>query len=281
MAKIRDATLLPGKKWLSGAINNFLRNSPSENSSSKSYYDVNSDVLPSQGNEKVAGDQRVQEHVHKSDKTDWRSSEQNRRRQRLEVLMGRKTLFLKHPRSIPPHKLPRDSSIRIDLSDNETLAFSYRFKITHPIKHVVTAFLAIFCTLWHGVALTVMHSILSVNNADNLFFALIPLLLVVLGLAPLSILVFLIQGRAKIKIDHERITGSIGALLLHKTITIPTRSILDVGIGKPTFKTPMTTLLVSNKAVSCMVNSSERDIPLTLSSNSTLNDQVAGLVRGI
>lgn len=73
--------------------------------------------------------------------------------------------------------------------------------------------------------------------------------------------------------------GSIGALLLHKTVTIPTRSILDVGIGKPTFKTPMTTLLVSNKAVSCMVNSSERDIPLTLSSNSTLNDQVAGLVR--
>ena len=118
MAKIRDATLIPGKKWLSGAINNFLRNSPSENLSGKSYYDVNSDVLPPQGNEKVAGDQRIQEHVHKSDKTDWRSSEQNRRRQRLEVLMGRKTLSLKHPPSIPPHKLPRDSSIRIDLSDN-------------------------------------------------------------------------------------------------------------------------------------------------------------------
>ena len=54
-----------------------------------------------------------------------------------------------------------------------------------------------------------MHSILSVNNADNLFFALIPLLLVVLGLAPLSILVFLIQGRVKIKIDHERIDWRI------------------------------------------------------------------------
>ncbi len=268
------------KKWLSGAINNFLRNSPSESLSGKSYYDVNSDALPAQGNGKVAGEQRVQEHVHKSVKTDWRSSEQNHRRQSLEVLMGRKTLLLKHPPSIPPHKLPRDSSIRIELSDNETLAFSYRFKITHPIKYVVTAFFAIFCTLWYGVALTVLYSILSANNADNLFFALIPLLLILIGLVPLSILVFLIQGRAKIKIDHERITGSIGALLLHKTITIPTRSILDVGIGKPAFKTPMTTLLVSNKAVSCIINSSERDIPLTLSSNSTLNDQVAGLVRG-
>ena len=209
MAKIRDATLIPEKKWLSGAINNFLRNSPSENLSGKSYYDVNSDVLPAQGNEKVAGDQRVQEHVHKSDKTDWRSSEQNRRRQRLEVLMGRKTLLLKHPPSIPPHKLPRDSSIRIDLSDNETLAFSYRFKITHPIKYILTAFLTIFCTFWYGVALTVMYSILSVGNADNWFFALIPPLLIVLGLAPLSILVFLIQGRAKIKIDHERIDWRI------------------------------------------------------------------------
>ena len=120
-----------------------------------------------------------------------------------------------------------------------------------------------------------MYSILSVDNADNLFFTLIPLLIVPLGLATINILVFLIQARAKIKIDHEQITGSIGALLLHKTINIPTRSILDIGIGKPAFKVPMTTLLVSNKAVSCMVNSSERDIPLTLSSNSTLNDQVA------
>ena len=276
--EIKFATRLSDveKRWLAYAINNFL---------TKTYGHTFSDStrcgteLP-QGHGKVTCKKCDEEHVIDSPTAAPSTRTAGHSRQRQEDLEGLHASIDERPPSIAPSELPQDSSIRIELSDNETLAFSYRFKITHPIKYVVTAFLAIFCTFWHGVALKFMYSILSVDKADNLFFALIPLLFVLVGLLPLSILVFLIQGRAKIKIDHERITGSIGALLLHKTITIPTRSILDVGIGKPAFKMPMTTLLASNKAVSCIVNSSERDIPLTLSSNSTLNDQVAGLVRG-
>ena len=53
--------------------------------------------------------------------------------------------------------------------------------------------------------------------------------LLVVGLVPLSILIFLVRGRAKIKMDREHLSGSIGALLINKTITISNHSITGCG----------------------------------------------------
>lgn len=111
-----------------------------------------------------------------------------------------------------------------------------------------------------------------------LLFALIPLLLLVVGLVPLSILIFLVRGRGKIKMDRKKISGSIGALLINKTITISNHSITEVGIGNPAANIQATTPLIPNNITSCVVKSSERDVPLTWSSGSAINNQVAGLV---
>lgn len=145
--------------------------------------------------------------------------------------------------------------------------------------HIFTGFFAIFCTVWYGITLTMMGFIFSSDDADILPFALIPLVTFMVGLIPLSVLVFMIRGRAKIKIDREQLSGSIGALLLWKTVKISNHSIKDVGISQPLANPREAKSSFSTEVASCLVKSSERDMPLTSSSDAALNYQVAGLVR--
>ena len=267
------------KSWLAGAINNFLRNSYGDALSGQSYPCTNCGAELPQGNGNITCEQCNEEHVIKGRYAEPRTNREGHLQNVLEDPKGRKTFILERPPSISPDKLPRDSSIRIELDDNETLAFSYRFKIAHPITYIITAFLAVFCTFWYGIPLALLFGILFSADDVNLLFALIPLLFLAVGLVPLSILIFLLRGRVKFNMDHEQLSGSIGALLIRKTVRISTHSIQDLGIGNSAFNIQATTPSLSSGMTSCMVKSSERDMPLTWSSDSTLNHQVAGLVR--
>ncbi|MDA8967760.1 hypothetical protein N9F76_00555 [bacterium] len=266
------------KSWLAGAINHFLRHSYGNELSGQSFKCTNCGAELPQGNGNIACEQCNETHVIKSDlsepSTNWEAGLQNT----AEDPEGVNVLIHERPPSISPDKLPRNSSIRIDINNNETLAFSYRFKIAHPITYIMTAFLTIFCTFWYGITVTSLCSMLFFADVRMLLFAIIPLVFLVVGLVPLSILIFLVRGRAKIKMDRQQLSGSIGALLINKTITISNHSIKDVGIGNPAVSIRSTTSLVSN-TTSCIVKSSERDMPLTWSSDSVLNQQVAGLVK--
>ncbi|MDB4422956.1 hypothetical protein N9276_00090 [Rhodopirellula sp.] len=266
------------KSWLAGAINHFLRNSYGNELSGQSFQCTNCSAELPRGHGNITCEQCNETHVIKNaltePSTNWETGSQNT----AEDPEGRNIVIQDRPPSISPNKLPRDSSIRIDLNNNETLAFSYRFKITHPISYIITAFLSVFCAFWFGITLTATCGILFFADPGMLLFALIPLLLLVVGLVPLSILIFLVRGRVKIKMNREKISGSIGALLIHKTITISNHSITEVGIGNPAANIQATTPLIPNNITSCVVKSSERDVPLTWSSDSALNHQVAGLV---
>lgn len=267
------------KRWLAGAINNFLTSTYGHTFSEQSYQCTRCGTELPLGHGKISCERCDEEHVIDSPTAAPSTRTAGHPRQRQEELEGHHISIDERPPSIAPSKLPRDSSIRIDLDNNVTLAFSYRFKIAHPIAHVISAFFAIFCTFWFGVTLTLLFAILNADNQGSWFFALIPLVLLIVGLVPLSILVFLTRGRARIKIDRERLSASIGALLLHKTFTVSNHSIEDVGIGTSTGNARSPDPLLANNIASCVVQSFERNMPLTWSSDNALNYQVAGLVR--
>ena len=275
--EIKFATRLSDveKCWLADAINNFL---------TKTYGHTFSDStrcgteLP-QGHGKVTCKKCDEEHVIDSPTAAPSTRTAGHSRQRQEDLEGLHASIDERPPSIAPSELPRESSIRIDLNDNDTLAFSYRIKIPHPIAYIITIFLSVFCTLWYGIGTVLLASFLFAGNDGHKIFALIPALLLIIGLLPLSILVFLLRGRVRIRIDREELSGSIGALLLHKTALISNHSIQDVGIDHLLDNGQVPKPMFSNKIASCVVKSSERNMLLTWSSDSSLNHQVAGLVR--
>jgi len=269
------------KRWLAGVINNFLSNSYGHLSSDHSYNCTRCGSQLPQGHGKINCEQCGEEHMVDNPAMSPQPNTEGDLRQRLEDPRGQNVSIVERPPSIAPDKLPRESSIRIDLNDNDTLAFSYRIKIPHPIAYIITIFLSVFCTLWYGIGTVVLASFLFAGNDGHKIFALIPALLLIIGLLPLSILVFLLRGRVRMRIDREGLSGSIGALLLHKTASISNHSIQDVGIGHLLYARSgeVPKPMFSNKIASCVVKSSERNMALTWSSDSSLNHQVAGLVR--
>lgn len=267
------------KRWLAGVINNFLSNSHGHLSSDHSYNCTRCGSQLPQGHGKINCEQCGEEHMLDNPAMAPQSITEKDLRQQLEDPQGQDVTIVERPPSIAPDKLPRESSIRIDLNDNDTLSFSYRMKIPHPIAYIITIFLSVFCTLWYGTGTVVLASFLFAGNDGQKIFALIPAVLLIIGLLPLSILVFLLRGRVKIRIDREGLSGSIGALLLHKTVSISNHSIQDVGISQLLGNGQVANPMFSNKIASCVVISSERNMPLTWSSDSSLNQQVAGVVR--
>jgi len=99
------------------------------------------------------------------------------------------------------------------------------------------------------------------------------------GLIPLSVLIFKMQGRATIKMDREQLSRSIIALDLSKTARISNHSIKDMGISQPLAKSREANPSFSTEVASCLVKSSEREMPLTSVTDAALNYQVARLVR--
>ena len=266
------------KRWITGTINNYLRSSYGHDLSGHSRQCTQCGAELPEGYETMACEQCGEKHVIDSTtaspsiNTAGQPQKQPRQRSRLENIAER-------PPSIAPSDLPQDSPIRIELNNNETLVFSYRWRISDTGTHtfIFTAIAALFCTIWYGI--TFAMGFVFFNNNENRVFAFIPVVAFLVGLLPLSVLVSLFRGRGRIKIDRERFSGSLRALVLQKTVSVSSHSIEDVGISTSAVNTRSKNPLPTHKTGSCVVKSSERNMLLTYSSDSSLNYQLAGLVR--
>ena len=205
--------------------------------------------------------------------------------------LGSPAQILERPSALDPYELPRDSKIRIDLDDGETLAFSYGIQVPLAVKIIGGTFLTFFCCCWYGGVLSFLAGIWTGDDAIGMklgFTAFISTFLFA-GLMPLGMLLSLFFGRASIRMSREKITGTIGVWFLKKRKSISTESVSDVGLAMTMLSnrrfrrqgvrhSTRTQGPVSSQK-GAMIRSSEFNMPLTMSSDAQFNEQVAGLVR--
>ena len=205
--------------------------------------------------------------------------------------LGNSARILERPKAIDPYELPKDSKVRIDLDDGETLAFSYAIQMPLPLKIIAGSFLTFFCCGWYGFLATFISTAIAGDEplAVKLGILAFSSIFVFAGFMPLGMLLSLFFGRASMRMSRDKIVGSIGVLFMTKNKSISTESVTDVGLAVATLSnrqfrqrgvrhsTQTQGLFSSQKGA--MVESSEFNMPLTMSSDAQFNEQVAGLVR--
>ena len=184
--------------------------------------------------------------------------------------------------SLAPYELSPESKVTIEFDSDNELVLSYRIDLPMPIKLFSGAFLTIFCIFWYSIVLTMLLSVLK-NEGDlvvKLGVTAFLSIFILGGLMPLSILLAMFFGGARIQIDQANLTGSIGWWILRKKKRFPLSSLRDVGIGlalngykrNGRRQTPF-------QQAGAVLDAAEMKLPLTISSDSQFNREVAGLVR--
>lgn len=205
--------------------------------------------------------------------------------------LGNSARILERPKAIDPYELPKDSKVRIDLDDGEALAFSYGIQVPLTLKIIAGSFLTFFCCGWYGFLATFISTAIAGDEplAIKLGFLAFSSIFVFAGFMPLGMLLSLFFGRASILISRDKIVGSIGVLFLKKKKSISTESVSDVGLAVTTLSNRQfrrrgvrhstRTQGPFSSQKGAMIESSEFNVPLTMSSDAQFNEQVAGLVR--
>lgn len=205
--------------------------------------------------------------------------------------LGNSARILERPKAIDPYELPKDSKVRIDLDDGETLAFSYGIQVPLPLKIVVGSFLTFFCCGWYGFLAMFISTAIGGDEpiAVKLGILVFSSIFVFAGFMPLGMLLSLFFGRGSIRLSRDKIVGSIGVLFLRKKKSIPTESVSDVGLAttmlsnrqfrRQGVRHSTVTLGPLSSQKGAIIKSSEFNMPLTMSSDVQFNEQVAGLVR--
>mgnify|MGYP006173009621 CR=1 FL=1 len=205
--------------------------------------------------------------------------------------LGNSARILERPTALDPYELPKDSKIRIDLDDGETLAFSYGIQVPLPLKIIAGSFLTFFCCGWYGFLATFISTAIGGDEPLTVKLGILAFssIFVFAGFMPLGMLLSLFFGRASIRLSRDKIVGSIGVLFLKKKKSISTESVSDVGLAITTLSNRQfrrravrhstRTQGPFSSQKGAMIESSEFNVPLTMSSDVQFNEQVAGLVR--
>jgi len=205
--------------------------------------------------------------------------------------LGNSARILERPKAIDPYELPKDSKVRIDLNDGETLAFSYAIQVPLPLKIIAGSFLTFFCCGWYGFLATFISAAIAGDEPLTVKLGILTFssIFVFAGFMPLGMLLSLFFGRGSMRISRDKIVGSIGVLFLKKKKSISIESISDVGLAVTTLSTQQfrrrgvqhstRTQGPFSSQKGAMIESSEFNMPLTMSSDAQFNEQVAGLVR--
>ncbi len=186
------------------------------------------------------------------------------------------------PAAIAPYELPPDSQISIEREEPDCLQFSYRIRLPGIFRLFATVFLLIFCSVWYGAIGSFLIDILTDANlgGERWFILAFLSLFLFAGLAPLGMLISLHRGRVHVKITDSNLTASIGVGPLRKKKAMACSLIRKVGTGSlgtsssSSFGKTTTTTLDG-----VLVRSSDFTLPLTVSRDEQLNNEVAGLVR--
>lgn len=285
----------PEKRWLATTINQFLGvdgRSSSEGTGASSLPDYCGDC----GSELIAGDgKRVCSDCGRvyleGDSDSDSDAESGRDFSAATDPRGSVSKIIERPPAIDPYDLPADSKIRIDLDDGETLAFSYAIQVPLGIKLVAGTFLTFFCCAWYGGVVTFIVTAVSGDEPLPVKIGITAFasLFLFFGLMPLGSLLAIFFGRAWLSMSRDKVTGAIGFWFLRKKKAISTSSITDVGLTTTTFSSrrmrsrqfnsSTRTSSVFSGQKGCMIQSSEFNMPLTMSSDMQFNEQVAGLAR--
>ncbi len=287
------------KRWLASSINQFLGVSGRSKqigggtgSLPKYCEDCDSELMIGDGKRVCPDCARV--YLEDSDDDSDSSSDNDLSDDDLSDMTdpsGSHARILERPPALDPYEIPGDSKIRIDLDDGETLTFSYGIQVPLVLKIFVGTFLTFFCSIWYGAVGTFIATAIGGDDplAIKLGILAFMSLFVFAGLMPLGMLLALFFGRASIRMSPEQIVGAIGVLFLKKKKSITTESVSDVGLAVTMLSsrrfrqrgvrhsTRTQGPLSSQKGA--MLESSEFNMPLTMSSDAQFNKQVAGLVR--
>ena len=186
------------------------------------------------------------------------------------------------PAAMAPYELSSDSQITIEREEPGCLQFSYRIRLPGILRLIGTVFLLIFCSVWYGAISSFLIDILTDAKlgGERWFILAFLSLFLFAGLAPLGMLISLHRGRVRVKITDSNLTASIGVGPLRKKKAMACSLIRKVGTGplgtssSSSFGKTTTTTLEG-----VLVRSSDFTLPLTVSKDEQLNNEVAGLVR--
>lgn len=205
--------------------------------------------------------------------------------------LGNSSKIIERPPALDPYELPKDSRIRIDLDDGETLAFSYRIQVPLVLRVIAGTFLTCFCCAWYGFLATFITAAVGGDEpvAVKLGILAFSSIFVIAGLMPLGMLLSLFFGRASLRMSRKKVTGAIGVLFLRKKKSLATESVSDVGLAQTILSSQRfrrhgvqhstrTQVPVSSQK-GAMIESFEFNMPLTMSGDAQFNEQVAGLAR--
>jgi hypothetical protein len=277
------------KRWLATTINRFLGSdsaSAGGETDARSLPEFCSDcgtrLMIGEGKRVCPDCARVYVEV---DGTDDDQSRSRRDSSSLTDPRGDQAKIIERPPAIAPYELPGESQIRIDRDDGETLEFSYPIQLPKIVKVVGGVFLSFFCCIWYGFILVFIVAAISGDEPveAKVGMALFGSMFLFGGLMPLGALLSLFLGRAAITISREKVTGSIGVLFLRKKKSISTESITDLGLAPTTISSRhrgrQRSLSSVSGYASCVLESSESNMPLSVSAEQSFNQQIAGLAR--
>jgi hypothetical protein len=186
------------------------------------------------------------------------------------------------PPAIAPFELSADSQIRIEREEPECLQFSYRVKAPLILRVFMGGFLLIFSSIWYGFVLWFLFEIVAdpKMGGEKWFVVAFLSLFLLAGLGPLGTFLALFLSRVRVLVTADNLTASIGIGPLRKKKSMACSLIRNVGTGP--LETSHSTSLGTTTAgtlAGVIVRSSDFRLPLTVSRDEQLNNEVAGLVR--
>jgi len=186
------------------------------------------------------------------------------------------------PDAIVPYELPPDSQITIERDEPECLQFSYRIRLPGAFRLIGGGFLLMFCSIWYGVVFSVIFGTLTdaKMGGEKWFILAFLSLFLMAGLAPLGMLLAIFLGRVRVLVTPDNLTASIGVGPLRKKKSMACRLIRQVGTGPiGTSRSRGLSGATTSVLQGVIVRSSDFPLPLTISKDEQLNNEVAGLVR--